>query len=554
MFEEIRFPHWLSVGFLQVSALYSASQHIPDVNWDSQNTYTYSAYQFLNFRYYQDWLAGGLNGLNPPFLQIPNFILSHFGEWATTVYLISFLLVLQTLIYNLFLILFIIPASSKMKTKDRVDLKSGKSSDLEVISSILSVFSLLSPLLLSELGTTMGDWLAIPILVLGLIFFLMTIHLHSPLMLGASGFLFTAATCLKLSNAPFLIAVVMTIISFAFTHARDSLKRLSIFFLGSMVGVLLFSPWYLFIYKLTGNPIFPYYNAVFKSPYYAEVNARDLRWELNSLSELSGLFRGTWTNNLLEFEARYLWWAFTILTVLLYFVVLGFQKFSTLRFFRKKSKGIEKLTQVEKHFVLYVIFAFLIWAKFFFYARYAMFVEMLLPAVCGVLIFKIFGKKSFRMQLITSLGLLGLIFLHVPNWNLYQAPENTQTISKSLLTSDWKWQIERQKIPEGPHNYYIDGECACSFVLPSLGVDSSFLRLDNEIYGWVRTYPDRVKRKIDSGEFTRLISRGNSVEEVSRLNELLKSISESRMISIDDAKSVSTLNGTIYVYKLIDKE
>jgi hypothetical protein len=321
-----------------------------------------------------------------------------------------------------------------------------------------------------------------------------------------------------------------------------------------MVGLLLFSPWYLFIYKLTGNPIFPYYNAVFKSPYYAELNARDRRWEFNSLSELSGLFRGTWTNNLLEFEARHLWWIFTILTVLLYFTVLGFQKFSTLRFSRKKSKGIQKFTKVEKHFVLYVIYAFLIWVEFFFYARYAMFIEMLLPAVCGVLIFKIFGKNSFRLQLITSLGLLGLIFLHVPNWNLYQAPENTQAISKSLLTSDWKWQIARQDLPKEPHNYYLDGECACSFVLPSLRSESSFLRLDNEIYGWVRTYPDRVKRKIESGKFTRLISRGNSVEEVTRLNELLKSIGEIGRISLGNSKSVSTLNGTIYVYNLVDKE
>jgi hypothetical protein len=304
------------------------------------------------------------------------------------------------------------------------------------------------------------------------------------------------------------------------------------------------------IYKLTSNPIFPYYNSIFKSPYYAEVSPRDLRWEFNSPSDLFELARGTWGSNLLEFEARFLWWGFTCLVLGFFFVFLAVRKSHLPRFIGKYTEESKSLNEIEKHFLFYVLFAFLIWLKFFFYARYAMFIEILLPSVCTLIIIKIINDQRIRLRIVSLLGFLGIFFLQVPNWNLYQVPENPQNISKSQITSDWKWQIERKNLPRDAYNYYLDGECSCSFLLPSLGDKASFFRLDNEIYGWVRVYPERVKRKISSGDFTHLISRSYTEDEVVRLNEMLKSVGENGKISLRDTKPISTLNGIIHVYKL----
>src|SRR4029079_19017185 len=60
---------------------------------------------------------------------------------------------------------------------------------------------------------------------------------------------------------------------------KHQLTRLAAGGTAGVIGVLIFSaPWMLYIYHLTGNPLFPYFNDYWKSPLALEAPYRDLRF------------------------------------------------------------------------------------------------------------------------------------------------------------------------------------------------------------------------------------------------------------------------------------
>jgi hypothetical protein len=267
------------------------------------------------------------------------------------------------------------------------------------------------------------------------------------------------------------------------------------------------------------------------------------------------LISGKWGTNLLEFEARNMWW--TVLTIVIVALLVKQTGLKLAILWRKdktKIKEFEKFTDFEIFVLFFVATSFSIWAKFFFYSRYAMLIETLVPIVTFILIKRIVSGRVTRNMSALVISSICLLFLQTPNWNLYQAPENLKSMNNGQYTKDWKWLIPSEEIPPQPTSYYLDGFCSCSFVLPSLNKKSSFLRLDNELYGWTRIYPKRIQAKISTEKFTHVISRGNSTEEVTRLENLLSSIGDIRKISIANSREIKTINGTIYLHKIIEIE
>jgi hypothetical protein len=205
---------------------------------------------------------------------------------------------------------------------------------------------------------------------------------------------------------------------------------------------------------------------------------------------------------------------------------------------------------VTHHFVIFLGLSLLIWIKFFFYARYAMFIEILLPLVSFLIIYKLFPLMKGLFPYFLIVATACTIFMQVPNWNLYQSNDFGSQIDKASLTNDYKWGIRKSSIPINRADYIIDGECSCTFVIPSFNSDSTFLRLDPEIYGWVRNFPQNIQMKIDKGSYRFLITRGKSEDDVSRLNKLLKSIQYEKTLNTDKVRIIETTNGQIFIYPL----
>ncbi len=92
------------------------------------------------------------------------------------------------------------------------------------------------------------------------------------------------ATAFKLANL--LIAVPIVLVYVFNLITRDNgekrkdrlLKVLKSVPLATILFVAPFAPFMILVYKLTGNPVFPLYNGLFKSPYWPQGAAFDPRW------------------------------------------------------------------------------------------------------------------------------------------------------------------------------------------------------------------------------------------------------------------------------------
>jgi len=134
-----------------------------------------------------------------------------------------------------------------------------------------------------EIGRTFGDdWASVPFLI-GIL-----------CLVGASGrsyrdviggVLIGAAAGLKMTNLPLAAAFFV-----AFAIAFPRLRRLLALARTMALGMLMASGWsLLFNYQHFGNPVFPFYNAIFHSPLFPPINFYDLRWQLPDLRHLAWL-------------------------------------------------------------------------------------------------------------------------------------------------------------------------------------------------------------------------------------------------------------------------
>ena len=90
-----------------------------------------------------------------------------------------------------------------------------------------------------------------------------------------SGLLLGAAAGFKLTAAVYCVSAGLTLILLYNTLDRP-LKSIAVFALGGLVGFLAVDGfWMVRLWKLYGNPFFPFWNGVFKSPYYPEINYID---------------------------------------------------------------------------------------------------------------------------------------------------------------------------------------------------------------------------------------------------------------------------------------
>jgi hypothetical protein len=92
-------------------------------------------------------------------------------------------------------------------------------------------------------------------------------------------FLIGASTALKLSNAAVTLPLVAVCAWRAARACRFELKSLAAPALAALVVFAApLAPFTVWVYKLTGSPIFPIYNGYFHSPFYPPSNGWDGRW------------------------------------------------------------------------------------------------------------------------------------------------------------------------------------------------------------------------------------------------------------------------------------
>lgn len=124
-----------------------------------------------------------------------------------------------------------------------------------------------------QIGTATNE-IPVSVLVMGAVYFLLRDNpgkktfFFSGLMLGA-------AAGLKLTAAIYCVSTGITLL-LLFKSLKNPVRDTGLFILGGLAGFLLTNGfWMLVLWREFQNPFFPFWNAVFKSPYYLETNYVD---------------------------------------------------------------------------------------------------------------------------------------------------------------------------------------------------------------------------------------------------------------------------------------
>lgn len=150
-------------------------------------------------------------------------------------------------------------------------------SSVRAVGVLLVLFS---EHLLFEVNNYMPDLLALPVLLeaLRLTLDARTATVKTSVLVRVA-FLISVAVTLKLSNGAVAMPLVVIWLWRTLRVRPLSLKRVATAALLSLIVFALpLLPFSIWVYKLTGSPIFPLYNGVFRSPLYPPFNGWDNRW------------------------------------------------------------------------------------------------------------------------------------------------------------------------------------------------------------------------------------------------------------------------------------
>ena len=152
------------------------------------------------------------------------------------------------------------------------------------LRSLSVLFVLCTEQILFQINESMVDLLALPLLLEATILAFAPAddeqHAKRTAMLAL---LLGVATAFKLANlviaVPLVLVYVFNLISL--DREKRAPRLLAVLRSTPVASVLFiapFAPFMILIYKLTGNPVFPLYNGIFKSPYWPQGAAFDPRW------------------------------------------------------------------------------------------------------------------------------------------------------------------------------------------------------------------------------------------------------------------------------------
>jgi hypothetical protein len=257
-----------------------------DVNWDWQNYHDYDVLALLHDRHSIDVAPAGTQSFLNPIPYVPYYLLRHHLPPIITGAIVGAIQSLN----------FIIAWALTRRLMPNLSW---------VPTAAAMLISASGAMTLSEIGTSFADLLtAIPVLI-GLLF-LVTSSPQQKRVILMGGLFIGSAVGLKLTNAIFAVGAL------AMIFAGNRPLRSAIWFgLGSAIGfVITGGAWSFYLWHEFGNPLFPFYNNVFRSPAGPSWNITDPRYYPHGLIDaLSYPFRwirsGQTTNEVPFRDARF---------------------------------------------------------------------------------------------------------------------------------------------------------------------------------------------------------------------------------------------------------
>jgi hypothetical protein len=359
-------PSAIALGALLAGAIYTWFVG-EDVNWDWMNYHEYNVWAVINDRYGLDAMPAGFQTYFNPVVYFPIYYLRHLLPLPCGMMIIGAVHGL-----NLLLVYCLV----------RVLLR--EAATASAIGAAILVAAV-GPMTLSEVGTSFSDILtALPILAGGVL--ILSAEESHPRRIVLAGLLIGAAVGLKLTNAVYAIGAAAAVLA-----APRPLKATVCLGIGGAAGALLTGgAWSLMLWREFGNPVFPMFNAVFRSPEVMASNIMD--WQFLPHGILDALaYPFYWLagdNRSSEYPFRDA--RFAVATVL---IVAGIGRGLVTR--------SDIFTRRDFQFLLFVGVSYAAWLAVFAIQRYAVALELLCAPLIVLLIARVMagapGSAALRV-------------------------------------------------------------------------------------------------------------------------------------------------------------
>lgn len=422
-----------------------------DTSWDFRNYHWYIPYQLLNDRLSIDIAVAHQGSYYNPLSDVPFYWLAvHTTSWFAIAVLGLFQ---ATNIVPMYLI-----AKSALQTSDK-----------ELTAGALAFFGMTGGMTLTLYGTHYYDNVFSLFTLTGLAILIVRREemakgrlLNVALWCALAGFLTGCTAGLKLPMAPFSMgfAAALLVIGGSKKHIAT---RLAAGGFGGAIGFIACAGFWMWkMQVLTGNPLFPYFNDVFKSPMALISPYRDMRF----------LQYGFW--NTLSYPIRFsidyriaddipygdirigIAYVLIIATTILW--VIG-----------KRSKEPLFEPKAIRIALVYAAVTYFFWLKLFAIHRYILQFEMLAPIFIAMVVG--LWPLPRKVRLVTVGGLLFLAFLFTRSEHLEGAPLGDPYIQADLPKLDNPAQTM----------VVMTGDAPLGFIAPSLPPEVPVLRID----GWM---------------------------------------------------------------------
>lgn len=233
-------------------SLYFRYEMISDFN----NYHYYLPWAFFNDRTFTDIALAMENSYHNPLVDMPYyFLVEYFNDNLTVYYTYTglFFGILIFVFYKLCRLIF--------KPEQKIEL---------LLTLIIAVTGFAT---LTQVGTCSNEILVSSGIMAGLYLVykeLFVLQSERGKIFAVAGYIMGVMLGLKLTAVIYCVASGCTLILF-YKKLQTPVKTIGLFALGGFFGFLTVNGWWMFIlYEHFGNPLFPYLNNIFKSPYYAD--------------------------------------------------------------------------------------------------------------------------------------------------------------------------------------------------------------------------------------------------------------------------------------------
>jgi hypothetical protein len=266
---------WLAATCIAVAGLASIRMG-QDVNWDLQNYHFYDPWAWLNGRIYTtDIVAAQLQTYHNPLPDIPFYLMVKAGWRPRT---IAFMLAVPAGIAAFFLLKLVPLLFRDLPLRER-----------RLASPVAVVIGLTSAMAAGVLGTTMNEWpgTALTIAALWVIVRALADGPREPLarrVLLVAGLLCGLATGAKLTFGIFAVGLCVAIL--LRRPWRRAFGEAFAFGLAVLAGTAITAgPWMWTLWTHFANPVFPYANELFKSPWWGQYEVMGRPYGPHTLAE-----------------------------------------------------------------------------------------------------------------------------------------------------------------------------------------------------------------------------------------------------------------------------